>query len=340
MRLKLVTRRSLVRLAVLALLVAALGVVAYFTMISMPGTSYAGPLPPLTDAQRDLADELSRYVHHLAGEPIGERNLDRPHKLDEAAQWITQMLADMGYAVSRQEFNVGGQLCVNLDVELPGSSRASEIIVIGAHYDTVPDCPGANDNGTGVAATLALARRFAGTSPERTLRFAFFTNEEPPYFQTDTMGSLVYARACKARGENVIAMFSMETIGCYADAPGSQHYPPIFNWLYPSTGNFIAFVGNLQSRALVRDTVGSFRELVQFPSEGGAVPGWMTGIGWSDHWAFWQAGYPAVMVTDTAPFRYPHYHRASDTPDKIDYERTARVVEGMARVIERMANGE
>jgi hypothetical protein len=340
MRLKIVTRRSFVRLAILGLVVAALAVVAYFVMIKMPGTSYAGPLPALTETQRHLADELSQYVHHLAGEPIGERNLDRPDKLDEAVQWLSQTLADMGYEVRRQEFDVAGQLCVNLDVELPGSSGASEVIVVGAHYDTVPDCPGANDNGTGVAATLALARRFAGTQPKRTLCFALFTNEEPPYFQTSTMGSVVYANACKARGDHVLAMFSMETIGCYSDAPGSQQYPPILNLVYPSTGNFIAFVGNLKSRALVRETVRSFRELAQFPSEGGAVPGWMTGVGWSDHWAFWQAGYSAVMVTDTAPFRYPHYHRASDTPDKIDYQRTARVVEGMALVIERMANAD
>lgn len=338
MGMKLVTRKSLVRLGALMLIIIALAVAAYFVMIDMPGESYAGPLPPLTDSQRQLADELHTYVEHLAGSAIGERNLETPTKLDDAVVWLTDQFSVMGYDVRRQDFDVNGQPCVNLDVERIGSTHADEIIVIGAHYDSVSNCPGANDNGSGVAAVLALARRFASASPQRTLRFALFTNEEPPYFQTETMGSLVYARSCATRGDDVVAMFSMETIGYYSDMPGSQEYPPVFNWFYPNTGDFIAFVGNVDSRELVRDSIRSFRELAQFPSQGAAMPGWMTGIGWSDHWAFWEAGYDAVMVTDTAPFRYPHYHRTTDTPDKIDYERTARVVDGMALVIERMAN--
>jgi len=337
-QLKIITRRSLIRLGVLLLILAGLAIGAYFYMFKMPGVSFIGPLPTLTDAQRQLAHALSQDVHHLAGTPIGERNLDRPDKLDLAIVWLTESFDAMGYNVRRQEFSFGGQPCVNLDVELPGTSRADEIIVVGAHYDSVINCPGANDNGSGVAATLALARHFADNPQQCTLRFALFTNEEPPYFQSDAMGSVVYAKACRKRGDKIIAMFSMETIGCYSDVPKSQQYPPGFNLLYPSTGNFIAFVGNLQSRSLVHDTIATFRKHVQFPSEGAAAPGWMTGIGWSDHWAFWQAGYKAIMVTDTAPFRYVHYHHRSDTPDKLDYERMARVVDGMAIVIEALAN--
>ncbi len=168
----------------------------------------------------------------------------------------------------------------------------------------------------------------------------WFVNEEPPYFQSAQMGSWVYAKACHDRDENVVAMISLETIGYYSDAPNSQHYPFPFGLLYPSTADFIAFVGNTASRALVRETVASFRRHAQFPSEGAAVPGWITGVGWSDHWAFWQEGYPALMVTDTAPFRYPHYHDSTDTPDKLDYERFARVVDGLAGVVGDLADAE
>jgi Zn-dependent M28 family amino/carboxypeptidase len=226
-----------------------------------------------------------------------------------------------------------------------GTSRAAEIVVVGAHYDSVEGTRGANDNGSGVAALLAAARAFAQRSdrPARTLRFVAFANEEPPYFQGSGMGSLVYARACRARGDRVVAMVSLETIGFYTDMPDTQHYPPPLGIAYPSTGNFIGFVGNVASRALVRRAISAFRETTRFPSEGAALPEWMPGVGWSDHWSFWQAGYPAIMVTDTAPFRYPHYHDASDLPDKLSYDRMARVVDGIVvdgivRVIHALAN--
>ncbi|MHC4320424.1 MAG: M28 family peptidase, partial [Planctomycetota bacterium] len=167
--------------------------------------------------------------------------------------------------------------------------------------------------------------------------FLCFVNEEPPYFQTANMGSRVYARRCRQRGEDITAMICLETIGYYSDEKGSQNYPPPLGLLYPSTGDFIALVGNYGSRALVRQVVESFRRHAQFPSEGAAMPGVLPGIGWSDHWAFWKEGYSAVMVTDTAPFRYPHYHQSTDTPDKIDYERMARVVEGMEAVVRELA---
>lgn len=128
-------------------------------------------------------------------------------------------------------------------------------------------------------------------------------------------------------------MFSVETIGCYDDAPGTQRYPPPFGWFYPDTGNFIAIVANLASRRLLGAVTRSFRRQTTVPVEAVAAPGWITGLGWSDHWSFWKHGYPAVMVTDTALFRYPHYHTAADTPDKIDFDRMARVVTGLARVV-------
>jgi len=233
--------------------------------------------------------------------------------------------------VARHKYEVKGQPCFNLVTEIKG--KTDDVVVIGAHYDSVRGAPGANDNGSGVAAVLALARRMVNDTPQKTLRFIAFVNEEPPYFQTDDMGSLVYAKAAQANGDKITAMLSIETIGCYFDTEGSQHYPAPFNLFYPSTGNFIAFVGNTESAELVKHIVGKFRNDVHFPSEGAAVLGSIEGVGWSDHWSFWQAGYPALMVTDTAPFRYKWYHTADDTPDKLDYEKTARVVEGLEIVV-------
>lgn len=300
-------------------------------MIRMPGRSYRGALPALTPEQAALAASLREDVGVIAGE-IGERNVLRGN-LAAAAEFIDRVMSDAGYTMERQEFDVEGTTCVNLAAEIAGGEHADEIVIVGAHYDTVWGCPGANDNGTGVAGTLALAHALAGSAPDRTLRFVFFVNEEPPWFQTGSMGSLVYARACRERDENVTAMISLETIGYFDDAKGSQRYPMPFGLFYPSTGNFIGFVGNFGSRRLVRQVVATFRGHAQFPSEGGALPAFIPGVGWSDQWSFWQVGYPALMVTDTAPFRYPHYHRPTDTPDRIDYERMARVVDGLEAVI-------
>ncbi len=299
----------------------------------MPGKSHRGPLPPQDDRLLALASELHRHVAYLADE-IGERNVRyRPCELAQTAEYIEAELADAGYSVKRQEYDVGGTICVNLEVEIPGTTKTDEIVIIGAHYDSVADCPAANDNGSGIAAVLCLARAFSDSQNDRTLRFVAFVNEEEPYAHTEQMGSWVYARRCRERGEKVTAMLTLETIGFYSDEPGSQKYPAPLGLLYPSTGNFIAFVGNTRYGQLVRQVVRAFRQNEQFPSQAGAMPEVMSDIGRSDHWPFWQEGYPALMVTDTAPFRYAHYHTPEDTVDKIDFERTARVVRGLQSVI-------
>jgi len=172
-------------------------------------------------------------------------------------------------------------------------------------------------------------------------------NEEPPYFWTELMGSVVMARACReARNnggrERIVAMLTPETIGCYFDAPGTQKYPPPLGLVYPSEGNFIAFIGMSGTRgagALVKRCVGEFRARSRVPSLGAAMPGWVPGAGSSDHWSFHRTGVPSLMITDTAPFRYPHYHTPDDTPDKIDYERAARVVDGLTGVVREIAAG-
>ncbi len=303
----------------------------WYTMF-FPGKSFQGPLPPLNEEEKTYRDLLERHLRVLA-EQIGPRSTQEPQALERAAQYLEEQLTAMGYRVRRQEFHADGVPCRNLEVELRGSGAPGQVVVLGAHYDSVPGCPAANDNGTGVASLLALAWRFRDAKPEKTLRFVLFVNEEPPYFQTDLMGSLRYARECKRRGEQVLAMLSLETMGYYRDEPGTQQYPPPLSMFYPSEGNFIGFVGNLGSRRLVARVVGTFRRHGRIPSEAAALPEVIAGVGWSDHWAFWQQGYPALMVTDTAPFRYPYYHTAQDTIDKVDLDRLARVVYGLQWVV-------
>ena len=301
-------------------------------MTKMPGKPYSGALPPLTAEQVRLADHLRKHITVLS-EEIGERNIWRDGTLDATAGYIEKSLQAMDYAVSSQAYTVQGTSVRNLEAMLGGTSLAEEIVLIGAHYDTVRGSPGANDNASGVAALLEVARLLATKPLARSVRFVAFVNEEAPFFYTWEMGSHRYARRAHERGDNITAMLSLETIGYYSDAEGSQQYPnPVYAWLYPDTGNFIGFVGNLASRKLVRQCLGSFRRHSAFPSEGVAAPGRMMGIHWSDHWSFWQEGYAAVMVTDTALFRYPHYHATTDLLDMIDYQRLARVVEGLAKV--------
>ena len=246
-------------------------------------------------------------------------------------------LEEAGYAVSVQPFTSRGLTVNNLDAALPGHSAADEIIVAGAHYDSVVGSPGANDNASGVAALLELARLLAGTALPRTVRFVAFVNEEAPFFYSDEMGSKLYADRAHAQGERIKAMLSLETIGYYTGHPASQRYPFPFSFFYPDTGNFIGFVGDLWSWRLVRRAIGAFRATTAFPSEGVAAPRATKGVHWSDHWSFWQAGYPAIMVTDTALYRYPHYHAATDTPEKLDYTGLARVTGGLAEVISALA---
>lgn len=328
---------SLKRLGKLAIILLTVVIVCWFTMIRMPRRSFRGPLPALTSAEAAVRDELQRHVQTLAGD-IGERNVYRPKQFRAAADYIEQNFRDAGLTVSRQSFTVMGEKCDNLIIEIPGSTRTNEIVIIGAHYDAVQGVPGANDNGSGTAAVLALARKFVAAKPARTLRFVAFANEEPPFFHTEQMGSLVYARSCRARNDNIVAMFSLETIGFYSDADDSQQYPFPVGLFYPSRGNFVAFVGKTSQLGFVRQCVGAFRKHAQFPSEGAALPTRIPGIDWSDHWSFWQMGYPALEVTDTAIFRYRHYHTEQDTPDKLDYDRMARVVSGLEKVIGELVN--
>lgn len=277
----------------------------------MPGKSYDGPLPPLTGEARALSSRLRQHVSALAAR---ERNED----LDTPARYIEAALA----RPRSHYFESGGRKVRNIDA-------GEGAIVVGAHYDTVPGSPGADDNASGVAVLLELAARV------RNVRFVAFANEEAPYFLGPEMGSFVYARD---RGAGVRAMFSLEMLGFYRDTPGSQQYPAPLGLFYPDRANFIAFVSDLGARRLLRRSIAVFRKHARFPSEGVAAPAMIPGVTWSDHWSFRKHGIPAIMVTDTAFYRYPHYHLPSDTPEKLDYDRMARVTLGLAAMLEELAH--
>ena len=283
-------------------------------MTAMPGRSHSGPLPPLSHDASLLAEQLRRHVAELAK---SERNSD----LESPGRYIENALRAKAQS---QYFESGGRRVRNIEV-------GSGAIVVGAHYDTVPGSPGADDNASGVAVLLELAGMFAGEGLP--IRFVAFANEEMPYFLTEEMGSSAWAKRAREGGEPVRAMFSLEMLGYYRDAAGSQSYPAPLGLFYPDRGDFIAFVGDLGARGLVRSSVLSFRKNAQFPSEGVSAPALIPGVTWSDHWSFRKHGFPAIMLTDTAFYRYPHYHLPSDTPDRLDYERMARVTLGLAAML-------
>jgi Zn-dependent M28 family amino/carboxypeptidase len=284
-------------------------------MTSMPGTSYRGPLPELNGEERALSLRLRLHVAALAG---AERNTD----LETAARYIE---AAFGPGARSQAFQSGGRTVRNIEI-------GAGTIVLGAHYDSVPGSPGADDNASAVAVLIELARM------KLPARFVAFANEEMPFFLTDEMGSHAFAARARRGGERITAMLSLEMLGFYRDAPGSQRYPPLLGLFYPQRGDFIAFVGDLGARSLVRRSVELFRAHAKFPSEGVAAPSFIPGVSWSDHWSFRRHGYPAIMVTDTAFYRYPHYHLPSDTPEKLDYARMARLTLGLAALIKELAH--
>jgi hypothetical protein len=314
----------------------AVGLLRYMTAV--PGEPHSGELPALTPQEQALSVSLRRHIARVAA---AEHNVVHYAELENVAAYLEDVLASYGYRPGRQEFAVQGRMVRNIDavIEPAPGNPDPEVIVVGAHYDSVFGSPGANDNATGVAAVLELARLLADLRDKgnKRIRLALFVNEEPPYFKTDSMGSLRYARALAERRERVIAMYSLETLGYYSSEPGSQKYPFPFGLLYPNRGDFVAIVGTVSSRPLVWRTIRSFRSHTKFPTIGGVAPGFVPGIDWSDHWAFGQLGFQAAMVTDTALFRYPHYHLGGDTPDKVDTGMLARAVKGVERVVRDLA---
>jgi len=287
-------------------------------------------------------EALQAHVTMLAG-TVGERNVFRSGTLARSADYIDSVWRQQGYEVTRNSYEAEHVTCQNLEVTRRGKTKPNEIVLVGAHYDSVDGSPGANDNGTGVAALLELSRVFAngagGPAPSRTVRFVAFVNEELPFFKTDKMGSRVYAKLARHRGDDIRVMVCLEMLGYYSNKPGSQKFPsPLFKLFYPSRGNFIGFVSNLKSRGVMRRAATSFWAHSDFPVECCAMVAGLAGTDLSDHAAFWREGYPAFMVTDTAPYRYPYYHDATDTPDKVNYPALARVTQGLCGVIAALAD--
>ena len=260
---------------------------------------------------KEIASALRHHVFTLA-EEIGERNIFKPQALHDAERYIKETWQAMDYEVQSQIYEVNGVRSANLEITIPGSHKANEILLVGAHYDSVRGSPGANDNGSGVATLLELSRLFVGSTPQRTIRFVAFVNEEPPFFLTSDMGSMHYAKAARRHGDDIRLMLSLETIGYYRDEPKSQGYPPLFRYFYPDKGNFIAFVSNFRSRSKLKKLTRAFRHCSDFPVEQVSTFSGIPGVAWSDHLSFWRRRYHAVMVTDTAFYRYPYYHSYED----------------------------
>jgi len=316
--------------------IALLVVLALFTVT--PGAAVS-PRP-------SLAMRLQTHVTAIAST---EHNTATPAQLEEAARYIENVLQGEGYAIRRQEYRAGGQKVRNIEVSvanLEAHRKPARIFIVGAHYDSAPGAPGANDNGSGTAAVLELARLLKDMRPSQgtEVKFVFFVNEEPPWFKGEEMGSMQHARKLHDEGQKVEGALVLETIGWYSQRRNSQKLPSGMEGRYPDTayadvGNFIAFVGTLESSRLVQDALSAFRAASDFPAHGLAAPAYVQGVTFSDHSSYKRFGYPAIMITDTAFMRYPYYHTAEDTPDKVDYDSTARVVQGLARTITALAAG-
>lgn len=338
-------RRSSLALGLLLLGCAPKGEVKSAVSVPSPprAASPAAPEgePPLalpTPEEQEVAGRLRATVVHLAGE-VGERNLDKSWNLATATDDLALTLEKMGYEVQRQGFVVGDAPLQNLEVRVPGGEHGGQMIVVGAHYDTRAGTPGADHDASGVAAVIELARAFRDKRLKRTVRLALFANGEEPYAQTEQMGSRVYAKDLVVRGIPVAGMVSVDGIGVYSTAPGSQHFPKELAARYPTTGSFVAVVGTEPSRALVDQVTASMKRHATLPVVGDVVAPEIPFGSASDHWAFASLGTPALMITDTAAFRYAHYRQKTDLPAELDYDRMARVVVGLRKAIEDLAEG-
>lgn len=296
------------------------------------GVLLDGSLGGATRDESSVRAALSSLVRTLAGD-IGPRSYMDQANLNAAAEFISHRLASFGYEVAAQPYRVEELAVRNILAERRGTERPDQVIVIGAHYDTVVGSPGADDNASGVAVLLELARLHAKTRFRKTVRFVAFTLEEPPFFRSPLMGSRVYARSLKQRGEEVEAMLCLESVGYYSHKPGSQSFPWLVFWLrwrYPTSGNFLTIVSNADSQPLQTQVRDALITRMDLPIETYTGPWWVPGVDWSDHGSFWKEGYPAVMLTDTALFRNPHYHRSTDLPDTLDYQAMAQLVRGLS----------
>ncbi|HRT61413.1 MAG TPA: M20/M25/M40 family metallo-hydrolase [Syntrophales bacterium] len=313
------------------LIIIALLAVLLYPVLKIKMRSSVHPLPVDTFTDFEVK-RLFGHVENLSVR-IGSRSFYEHDRLTRAADYIREVLDEMSCTYCLQNYEYKGKTFSNIIVTLPGGEGDDGSVVIGAHYDTVYGTPGADDNASAVAVLLELCRLLQGHRPVRTLRFVFFTLEEPPLFRSRHQGSFVYARHLKETREAVHAMVCLEMVGYFSDREGGQSFPvPGMNLLYPTTPNFIAVVGNLQSRNLVEQVRDSIRKGSTIAVEGIATVSFVPGVDFSDHRSFWKMGYPAVMVTDTAFYRNPNYHTENDRIDTLDFLKMAALLRGLVQV--------
>lgn len=277
----------------------------------------------------DSGQRLKNIVTVLSRD-IGPRCYTQREQLEKAAVFIEKKFQACGLEPERQSYNAKNNEYHNIFSVVKGTGSSDEIIVIGAHYDTVYGTPGADDNASGIAGMLELARLASENPPSSNIIFAAFTLEEPPFFRTRHMGSYVFAENLYKKNTRVKGMISLEMIGYYSETKGSQYYPlPLFRWFYPNSGNYIAFVGNFRSKTFTNRFSTIFRNISSVHVESLNATSLVPGIDFSDHLSFWRFNYPAFMITDTAFYRNPHYHAPSDTAETLDYEKMSEVVLGI-----------
>lgn len=270
---------------------------------------------------------LAAHVRMLS-EAFVPRDEAHPENLDRAAAWIRHVFETEGGRVEEQPFRVAGRTYRNVIAHF--GPATAERIVVGAHYDAAGPLPGADDNASGVAGLLELAHLLGKAAPPAHVELVAFTLEEPPYYAGPLMGSVFHATSLKQKGVRVRAMICLEMIGYFTDEPRSQQFPhPSLKLLYPSTGNFIAVVGRIGQGSLAGRIKKRMRRAAPLPVHSINAPRWLPGVDFSDHRSYWEAGWNAVMITDTAFYRNDNYHTAADTADTLDYGRMALVVEGV-----------
>jgi hypothetical protein len=281
--------------------------------------------------QTASAARLEQLVRKLSTD-FADRTFDNETRLEGAAVYLESQLAALGFKVESQRFIAEGRPYRNLVVKL--GPDTPEVMVIGAHYDVAGEQPGADDNASGVAGLLELARMLKGQPFRQRVELVVYTNEEPPFFRTPYMGSAVHARSLAESGKRVSLMLSLECIGYFSDAPGSQEHPVrLLNAIYPTTGNFISLVGFYQDGDVARQVKAAMKSASDLPVYSINAPGFVVGIDFSDHLNYWDEGFVGMMVTDTAFYRNKAYHTPQDTADRLDYGRMAKVVEGVRAVV-------
>lgn len=315
----------------LVVLILLLLLIGSWFWVTQPLLSAARPSPERTvDPSR-----LQTHVRKLSVE-LSPRDESHIENLDRVAAYIKDEFSQTTALVSDQPYRVQGKSYRNVIAQF--GPESGERIVVGAHYDTAGPLPGADDNASGVAGLIELARLLSRQQPSMRVELVAFSLEEPPYFRTTGMGSSVHAESLRKQNVRVRAMFSLEMIGYFSDRPNSQHFPVgVLSAFYPSTGNFIGVVGRLSDWSLVRGTKATMRNASPLPVYSINAPTFVPGIDFSDQLNYWHAGYSAAMITDTAFFRNRNYHTARDTEEKLDYKRMAMVVEGVYAAVTELA---